>query len=253
MTIYNTPSVRHRSDDGDVTTGAEKAAPHPEKGGSMGHQRRQRCTRTHRVLSIVGLSLLGLLSLAGCGDDTSEGPATGPTAALPLGKFDAQALTERFLADNPEAALSTQHLAVLWLEPTGTHEGDTGTEEGVDRVPYFFDQQTQVILQIHDSADQVQHVLLKHTSGREVARYERGLEATVVPVQSGAYLLEVHHAQKGRVEAPAQRIFVRADVGTAGDGDVVTLTVSQDCQNCSFANADLTGEDFSGVNLSWSN
>ena len=161
MTIYNTPGVRHWSDYGDVTTGAERAAPHPEAGGSMGRQRPRCSARAHRVLSIVGLSLLVLLSLAGCDEDAPEGPATVPTAALPLGKFDAQALTERFLTDTPEAALSAQHLAVLWLEPTGTHEGDTGTAEGVDRVPYFFDQETHVILQIHDSADQVQHVLLK--------------------------------------------------------------------------------------------
>jgi uncharacterized protein YjbI with pentapeptide repeats len=211
------------------------------------------------------LSLLVLLSLAGCDDDNFEGPATVPTAALPLGKSDAHALTERFLSDTPEAALSAQHLAVLWLEPTGTHEGDTGTAEGVDHVPYFFDQQTHVILQMHDSAAQVQHVLLKHASGREVARYERGMEATVVPVQSGAYLLEVHHAHKGRAEAPAQRIFVRPDVETAevaamknafvrapGEG-VVTLTVSQDCPNCDFSNADLTDEDFSDVDLSGAN
>ena len=87
----------------------------------------------------------------------------------------------------------------------------------------------------------------------------------MVPVQSGTYLLEVHHAHKGLAEAPAQRIFVRSDVRTAdvaamtnafvraGDGDVVTLTASQDCPNCNFSNADLTDEDFSDVDLSGAN
>ena len=66
------------------------------------------------------------------------------------------------------------------------------------------------------------------------------METTVVPVQSGAYLLEVHHAHKGQVEAPAQRIFVRSDIKTANVAamtnafvqapgeEVVTLTANQD-------------------------
>ena len=70
MTIYHTPGIRHWSDYGDVTTGAERATPHPKGGGSMGRQRPGRCARAHQVLSIVGLSLLVLLSLAGCDEDT---------------------------------------------------------------------------------------------------------------------------------------------------------------------------------------
>ena len=153
---------------------------------------------------------------------------------------------------------------VLWLEPTGTHEGDTGTAEGVDRAPYFFAQETHVILQIHDSADQVQHVLLKHASGREVARYERGMETTVVPVQSGAYLLEVHHAHKGQAEAPAQRIFEVQTWGRLMSPPWRTPSSKRrgrgsdahgkpGLPNCNFSNADLTGEDFSDVDLSGAN
>ena len=162
--------------------------------------------------------------------------------------------------------LQQRSVPSIWLSSgsnrLGTHAGDTGTEEGVDHVPYFFAHETQLALQLHGSATQVQQVVLKHFSGGEVARSTGERGGTVVTVPPGAYLLEVHHARKGQAGAPAQRLFVRPGVLTAGVAArtgvvsrqearaVVTLTASQDCQNCDFSKTSLKGHDFSGVNLS---
>lgn len=223
----------------------------------------------HWTISAVCIILLIVLSLVGCGDDEAEFQNESvngrmPTVALPLGETDPHAFTEEFFAQNPEAAQSPGHIAILRLEPTGTHEGDTGTAEGVDHVPYFFEQEIQLRLRIHQSAEPVQRVVVKDWSGREVVRQEQGMEPTTITIQPGAYILEVHHARKGEADAPVYTLFLRPvfeapDVSAtttalvqADASPLTTLEVSQDCQNCDFTLADLEGQNFDNLNLSGS-
>ena len=205
---------------------------------------------------VVGILII-VSGFTGCGGESNLN-------VLPLGENDPHAVTEEFLALNPEAALKMGHVTIFLLEPTGTHEGDTGEEEGVDSVQYFFDSQTELSLQIHESAEQVQRLVLKDDAGREVARCERCVETTVT-LEPGAYVLEVHHALKGQADATTQTIFLRPvfettlvsmatkDLEQANVGDTATLEASNDCENCDFKNSDLRGKDFSGLNLSGSN
>jgi uncharacterized protein YjbI with pentapeptide repeats len=183
------------------------------------------------------------------------------TAALPSGALDAHAVTEQTLAHDPQAALSADHVAVLWLEPTGTHEGDTGTAEGVDRVPYFFAQQTLLTLRMHENADQVQQLVLQNHQGHVLARSTQDAPSTTVLLQPGAHFLHVHHARQGDAAAPGQQVFLRPlgapppaaaagpSPGQAAGESVAIIEASQDCPLCNFANTDLSGHDFSGLDL----
>lgn len=194
-----------------------------------------------------------------------------PLVLLPCGEQAPNAFTEQFLSQRPQVALCARHLAILRLEPAGTPEGDTGIEEGVDQVPYFFEQRTRLRLQIHPSATYVQRLVLKDRFGRKVAHHEHGRKnKTTVTVFPGVYFLEAHHTQKGQANAPEQLIFLRPvffnragprpvshtvaprvqEQTQGAQSDVATLEASANCQNCNFANADLEGEDWSGAILS---
>ncbi len=220
------------------------------------------------------------------------GVRNGEGAPLPIkllfGERDPHAVTETFISQHPEAALDIRQVAILSLGPAGTPEGDTGTEEGMDRVPYVFDRWLRIRLRLDASADQVGRLVLNDGTGHTVACLERRAGrttgtgrrlavwcpgrshpgATGVLVRPGSYALEVHHARKGQANAPVQRVFVRSRLrsrfvassasGAAREaprpnaGAAVTLEASANCENCDFSNSILASEDFSGAALSGS-
>jgi len=222
--------------------------------------------------------------LLGISDAVAAAGAILPLQPLPFGDQDPHAVTEKFLAQHPDAALSIRHLTILSLEPAGTPEGDTGSEEGMDRVPYVFDRPLRIRLELDASADQVGRLVLKDGTGREVACLERkdasgrgpvgrcaghpASRSRGVLVRPGPYALEVHHARKGQVDAPVQRVFVRSRLpsrfeassssGAGGEaappnaGAAVGLEASATCRFCDYSNSNLDSEDFSGATLSGS-
>ena len=189
--------------------------------------------------------------LSGVHDDGT--PRRPRPAVLPFGSGDPHAVTEAFLAQHEDAALSVQHLAILTLEPTYGFAGDTGTEEGIDEVRYHIKRKTRLNLRVHPLADQVGRVVLKDRRGRELARHERGTPPTSILLRPGVHVLEVHHASPGDPQAPTRTVFVRPFAAMSTDGPrggaVAAIEVSQNCVGCDFSNTDLTGQDFSGLQL----
>ena len=98
-------------------------------------------------------------------DDTAH---RARPAVLPFGSGDPHAVTESFLAQYEDAALSVQHLAILTLEPIHGSAGDTGTEEGIDEVRYHIKRKTRLSLRVHPHADQVGRIVLKNWHGTSV-------------------------------------------------------------------------------------
>ena len=203
-----------------------------------------------------------VLITAGCGsgdDDEVAGP-------LPTGADDAQAYTERFLANHPAALLQASHLAITRLEPVSTGETDTCRDQvGVDCLPYFFAQESILELALDDDPDLlVDQVVLRQSGGGEIAALSAGDPPISVVVAAGEYELQLRHALAGESDAPTQTVFVRPPAASGDDPDnpdaetpiaqprTVQLRVQKDCVRCSFAKAKLVNDDFSHLTLTGS-
>jgi uncharacterized protein YjbI with pentapeptide repeats len=203
----------------------------------------------------VGGLVLAVL-LAGCGgSDSGQPPVEGP---LPTGPDDAQAYTERFLARNPDAELSPELLAIVQLAGDGDADDSCRQRDGVDCLPYVFDQPTELTLAADDPPDALVGMVLRDAAGAPLLTQTAGGPSAGALVPAGEYVLELQHggAQAGDV------VFVRPDA-PVGDGSAalqvggaaaaMTLTASRDCVGCDFRNADLRDQVFDGATLSQSN
>lgn len=208
--------------------------------------------------------LVGALA-AGCGSDSDEvDTVEGP---LPSGPEDARAYTEEFLARNPRAQVQPGHLVITRLEPARTTERDTCSEaEGVDCIPYFFEQDIHVELSADEGTDYLAEVVLVDASGVPLLRARPGGESATALVPAGDYRLELRHASSGDAEAPTQTIFLRpaadapeddAALAAAGAGGSAlppkqTIQAGRDCIRCNFAKAELINQNFDGAMLTGS-
>ena len=202
-----------------------------------------------------------LLLAAGCGDGSDDSGA----GVLPLGEDDPRAVFESVLATAAAPAARPEHLCIMHLEAAGGHAGDTGDEDGVDRVAYHFAVPTQLTLAADARAAQLGRLVLRDARGGVALEVEPGGEADVL-VEPGTWALELHHARKADDTAPGQVIFLRpapapapraAAAGGAGRGHaaqvataVARIEAGSDCTGCDFSNSDLTGMSFDNLDLS---
>ena len=235
-------------------------------------RRRWRCMLVTWVCVGVGLAALA----SGCGDgDGSEPDMPSVVGPLPDGPDDARAYSERFLSRNPRAQLPPDLLAVVELEPTGGDAGDTcGAEDGVDCLPYVFDDETLLTLSIDGSAPEIDQLVLRDSSGSVVLSVNAGDEPASTVVAPGVYALRLEHAFAGDPAAETSTIFLRPEESANDDAEAVpspdvaaeqsssqaatpprsmSLTAGRDCVRCNFARADLTDQHFDGANLTAAN
>ena len=232
---------------------------------------RRMASRARAACGVVMVWLAAAL-LGSCGDDRDA-----PTLP-PGGVFESQ-------LEGSHQALTLENTAVYDLEAAGTREGDSGHEEGVDEVPYEFDQPVDLTLEVGaELVEPITLVLLDEPSGVEIARVEPGDEAPTVPLEPGRYVLQLHHPHAGDVEAEDLTIFVAPTVDSRAairqdlprghgmaNANLAKLTAGQNCIGCDLrgvkmhdvllcANSecalpqsmvvDLSGADFSGARLS---
>lgn len=217
------------------------------------------------VVVILGC-LLAIGVLLGCGsDDGNTEPVSGP---LPTGPGDPQAYTERFMSHNPLALAQLEHLVVVELEPTSSHERDTCTETaGVDCIPYIVEEPTSLELSIADDVAELAELVLLDAAGTVVLRQARGEEPGAALLAPGSYRLELHHLLSGDSAAPEEMLFLHPQLADAGEpaasdsapelvgsGEApspttVSLTAQKDCRKCNFSNGLFEGENFDGLDL----
>ncbi len=209
--------------------------------------------RSPRALLLLLLAL-ALLSAA-CGDgssSTSNAPPAGGVFEADFGSGD--------------AALNLTHTALLRLEASGTHDGDSHGEEGVDEISYFFEQPTRLTLDVGDELDEPLRLILRNSLGVELAHVDALEEQISVRLRPGRYTLELHHPHAGDGAAPEMLIFVQAiadraaasiaGVGTTAD-DSSTVRAGKDCIACNVRGifwvfgqvgaANLSLSDFTGA------
>ena len=119
----------------------------------------------------------------------------------------------------------------------GNPATDTGTQAGVDTVPYFVAQPTALTLRVSAGTAHLGQVVLTNAAGRTLLQRRPGADPATVTLPRGLYTLELHHAQAGDPNAAPQLLFVRpvkaeaeqanqgAPPGTAG----VILEAGQTC------------------------
>ncbi len=215
---------------------------------------RREAMRTNPIFrgGLLAIPVVFAVLAAGCGDG-SDSPDV-----LSMEEGAARAVSERFLAENPTLSLQPGHIAIMQLEAAGTHDGDTGEEEGVDVVSYYFDVETELTVSIDENAEQLGHLVVSDGAGFLELEVERG-GRQVVLVEPGRHTIELHHAHKSDPTAPAQVIFLRPEPATAeasfGRGaqvaaNVAKIKAGQDCKKCDFSNSNLSGMKFDGLDLS---
>jgi uncharacterized protein YjbI with pentapeptide repeats len=208
------------------------------------------------VLCVIAVACL----LAGCGGDgggSAAAPETPPAGGI----------SETFLVEHPHAALNATHTVVLDLsDAPGTP--DTGSEPGVDEVPYHFSRRTLLTLAVDDALDPPPQLTLLDGMGAavlEVGESRRSQTALVF----GAYTLRVEGAppsapvESGPVPPPAP-LFLRPTLtvgGGANAADVARVEAGESCPNCDLRDitltgtplqlyaVDLSGADFTGASL----
>jgi hypothetical protein len=88
----------------------------------------------HRLFPALSLASLPPACSNGGGSSTANVPPPGGVFETDFGPGD--------------SALDLTHTAVVRLEASGTHDGDSHGEEGVDEIPYFFEQPAPLTLDV---------------------------------------------------------------------------------------------------------
>ena len=158
--------------------------------------------RTRHRAARLALLVGWLPILAGCGG--------GDDDAGQVDKLPASGVHEATLTNNPTAAIDLTHTAVLTLEASGTHDGDSHGDEGIDELRYHFDQPMQLTLSLDDRMGNHPTVVLRDGVGNEVGRVHADRLDHTVMIAAGSHTLELHHPRRGSVEATARMLFVRA-------------------------------------------
>lgn len=208
-------------------------------------------SKSIRRLTFGGLFTMAAL-LSACGGDGGRNADT--VEPLPLSDVHPRAFSERFLVENPNAALRPEHLAILTLEPAAPEAAgiDTGTADGVDEVFYHFQDETELTLQIEAEARHIGRLLLVDLQGMLWVEAELDGSPATVTLPAGEYVLEVHHARRGDSSAATGPVFLRPAVAPAasqadGSGagiqnqNVATILAGQNCVSCDFTGAVLHG------------
>lgn len=202
------------------------------------------------------VGLLATVLAAGCGsDDEEEEAVEGP---LPTGADDPSAYTEAFLARNPRAQLQPEHLAVVRLE-SDTAANDTCAErDGVDCLPYVFDEASVLTLSVDERAAELDRLALRDESGSVLLSLAPGDDPVSAVIDPGNYTLELSHVFAGDPSAPELTVFLRSEASpsvepqdVAGSDDL-TLDARTDCvrfTDVSFAGLDLSQTDLSAAVL----
>jgi uncharacterized protein YjbI with pentapeptide repeats len=217
---------------------------------------RREATRTKPIClgRLLAIPVLFVALVAGCGDG-SDGSSSD---VLSMEEGAARAFSEQFLAENPIASLQPGHIAIMQLEAAGTHDGDTGEDEGVDVVSYYFDVATELTISIDENAEQLGRLVVADSAGFLALEVERG-GSEVLLVEPGHHRIELHHAFKSDPSAPTQMIFLRPEpvpaAASFGRGaqvasNVKRISAGQDCKQCDFSNSDLRGMKLDGLDLS---
>src|SRR5262245_42908792 len=111
---------------------------------------------------LTGRRLFGSLAVllaVGCG--SSESNESEVAGALPGGANDAQAYTEACLADSPRAGLQLELLVGGHLEPDGDVDDTCPRRDGVDCLPYVFDEATLLTLSTENAPEELQRIVLR--------------------------------------------------------------------------------------------
>ena len=242
------------------------AGPQPRRidGAGQGSPRR----RAWRAIACA-LMLAGTASLfAAC-----DGGGGGGGSSAEVEYFPAGGVSESMSRDRPDARLSLDHTVVTWLEAAGTHDGDVGSDDGVDEFMYHFKKPTRIRLSL-DQFDEAPELIALDASGNEVAHVTAD-SGDIEFTASGEHTFRLVHPHAGDTTATPIPIFLHpimpeeasaeADGGPAqaNPNDIATLKASKSCPSCNLAgmswnacpggvtltNADISHADFTGANL----
>jgi uncharacterized protein YjbI with pentapeptide repeats len=221
----------------------------------------------HWGAAVSTLALVCASLLTGCGD------GDGRTGGRAVDYFPTGGVSERMVAERATGRLTLDHTVVTWLEAAGGHDGDTGSEDGVDEFAYHFAEPTQVRLSLDRFAEAPQLIALD-PSRKEIARVTADSGDQTITL-SGETTLRFVHPHAGDPTATPMAIFLRPVRHDAEDGapavgvtaqangnDVATLMASGNCPFCNLAGmswdacpggvtlmGDMSQADFTGANL----
>ena len=135
---------------------------------------------------------------------------------------------ERDFLDPAEPGARLEYNVMIHLEPTGTDNGDSGTEEGVDEIPYDITHPVRLGLGI-PLAEQLGHrVELLDSRGTLLAFAEGAMASDAVALSPGRYAVRVYHADRGSNAAATEPLFLRATVLDDADADATGRPLKSD-------------------------
>lgn len=172
----------------------------------------------------AALVLMGF-ALVGC-PQSSGNPVAGETATAP----ERNAFDESEFSDNPQLAARLEHTVTLYLEAAGSHPGDTGSEDGVDEIPYDLKSPTLISLAIPLDEQRGHWLEWCDKSGRPLL-FARGKTASSrALLNSGRYLVRVHHT---RAHERGEMMFLRANQSVGvGTKELTAQLVTSDGSMC---------------------
>ncbi len=198
----------------------------------------------NRSLNTPAATLLGALMLAFCGGCGSAltGLVAGTTATNATQK---NFLTEKEFADDPTLTASLGHMVAVYLEAEGTHPGDTGSEDGVDEIPYTLTKATTMSLAVPFTAGHGHWIEWCDSNGARLMM-ARGTQATSrTRLRAGRYLLRVHHTDANN---DGETMFIR--VATSKRSTSKLNGLAQTRQYEPFNNYDFDDVFCTGANAS---
>ena len=103
--------------------------------------------------------------------------------------------------ERPAARLNLDHTVVTLLEAANGHEGDVGSDHGVDEFHYHFEEPTQIRLSL-DRFDEAPELIALDDSGNEIAHVTAESGDAMITM-SGHHTLRLVHPHAGDATADA--------------------------------------------------
>lgn len=185
----------------------------------------------NRTIIAIAVASLGLLTLvfAGCLSNPT-GEVAGATVTSQSQK---NMFVEREFAEDSTLAATLGHTVAIHLEAAGSHPGDTGSEDGVDEIPYVLPKSTTLSLAVPLNEGHGHWIEWCDSSGKQILMARNTQSSSRVKLKAGRYILKVHHTDAHNVDqtmylrvasnkpatGTAQRLDYHPVGGYYGDGE----------------------------------
>lgn len=159
----------------------------------------------------AGLCLIGVgCGFVGClqsGYGTVAGTSVNANTQTTKNTF-----VEREFAADSTLAAHLEHVVAVHLEAAGTHDGDTGSQDGVDEIPYELARTTTMSLGVPLAEGHGHWIEWCYPDGKPILVARGSQASSSVKLKRGRYLLRIHHSNSNN---EPQMMFVRATTNKA--------------------------------------